>query len=301
MIQDLIKKAIDDGKLDAVSAAANLAQVGTMIGLYAAQASVAKATIKERNDRLRYFTENVSKWAGRALDAMNFELEVIGYDEKRMAEQNFLMIGNHMSYVDILVTSSVEPIVFVTSVDMGETAFLGQMAELGGSIFVERRNRSQIGRDLGVIADTLRSGFNVMIYPEGTSSDGQKLLPFKKSLFMSAVEAETDILPVCLKYVEIDGEPFGPENAHKVCWYGDMTFAPHFLQMLKLKRVKAELHFLEPIKVTKESTRHELAEKAYNAIHAAYFGGPNVAWSMPAAVVEGSELESETKEASGLS
>lgn len=254
---------------------ANVAQVGTMIGLYAGQASLGKMLIRgDRKTRLRFFTENVSKWAKRAIAAMNFEIEVIGLDPKLMAEKNFLLVGNHMSYIDILVTSSVLPSVFVTSVDMGETPLLGPLAEMGGSIFVERRHRGKIENDMGVMAQTLRDGFNVMIYPEGTSTNGQQILPFKKSLLMSAVQAGKDILPVCLKYVEIDGEPFGPANADKVCWYGDMTFAPHFLGVMGVKKAKVQLHFLEPIQVTPESTRHELADKTYAAISAAYFGRP---------------------------
>jgi 1-acyl-sn-glycerol-3-phosphate acyltransferase len=149
---------------------------------------------------------------------------------------------------------------------MGEAFFLGTMAELGGSIFVERRHRAKITEDTKVMADTLRDGFHVMIYPEGTSGDGQKILPFKKSLLISAVEGQRDILPVVTKYIEIDGEPFGPENCHKVCWYGDMGFAPHFMGVLGLKKVKVELHFLEPIQVTPQSSRHELAEKCRSAI-----------------------------------
>jgi 1-acyl-sn-glycerol-3-phosphate acyltransferase len=148
------------------------------------------------------------------------------------------------------------------------------LAELGGSIFVERRNRSQVDRDLSNMTQALRDGFNVMIYPEGTSTNGLKLLPFKKSLLMAAVEAERDIMPVVLKYVSIDGEPFGPNNCDKVCWYGKMSFVPHFIQLMGLKKIKVRVEFLPPIKVTKDSSRNELAEKCFNAIHTAYFGYP---------------------------
>lgn len=262
-------------KLALVRVASNIARIGGLVGMYAGQAAFGKATIHDREERMRFFTKNVQRYAKQALKVMNFEVEVIGYDEKRMRERNFLMICNHMSYVDILVTSMVQPAVFVTSVDMGEAFFLGTMAELGGSIFVERRHRGQIGRDIGVMSDALQAGHHVMIYPEGTSTDGQRLLPFKKSLLMAAVQAGRDLLPVCLKYVEIDGEPFGPHNADKVCWYGDMTFGPHFTGLMGLKSVKAELHFLEPIAVTPQSTRHELAEKTYDAINAVYTGTQN--------------------------
>lgn len=243
---------------------------GRLVAMYLAEAALGKTMIGDRIKRLEVFTRTASKYSKLALETMDFEVQVIGHDPDLMEEKNFLMVGNHMSYLDAMITASVQPSVFVTSVDMGEVFFLGTMAELGASIFIERRHRGQVDQDLSVMAEALRDGFNVMIYPEGTSTNGQDILPFKKSLLMSAVEAGRDLMPVCLKYVEIDGEPFGPQNADKVCWYGDMSFAPHLLGLMRLKSVKAELHFLDPIPVTRDSTRQELAEKAYQTIRAVY-------------------------------
>jgi 1-acyl-sn-glycerol-3-phosphate acyltransferase len=88
---------------------------------------------------------------------------------------------------------------------------------------------------------------------------------------MAAVEAGVDIMPIVLKYTHIDGQPFGPENADKVAWHGDMSFAPHLVELVKLKQVKCRLEFLPPIKVTPESTRNDLADKTYKAITDVYF------------------------------
>lgn len=269
-----------------------ITQTLSHVGAYAAGAAWGKVSIKDRNERLRFFTQNVSKWTSRTLPLMNFEVSVIGYDAKMMAERNFLLVGNHMSYLDIFVLSSVQPCVFVTSVDMGQTPFLGQMAEMGGSLFIERRHRGQIEKDIGAMAEVLKSGHHVVIYPEGTSGDGQQLLPFKKGLLTSAVVAGRDLLPICLKYTEIDGEPFGRHNADKVCWYGDMTFAPHFLQLFERKSIKAELHFLDPIKVTPESTRYELAEKSFNAINFVYSGEMVLGTQEPGASFAGEGVRS---------
>ena len=268
MIPDLLKdKAV---ALETARIAKNYGKIGSLVAAYMARAAWGKATIRNPDDRLTFFTENVTKYCRPALKAMNFDLKLVGYDAKMMAEKNFLIVCNHLSYVDVMAMATVQPTVFITSVDMGETFFLGTMAELGGSIFVERRNRSHIGRDMGVIADTLRKGHQVMIYPEGTSSDGQQILPFKKSLLMAAVEAGVDILPVVIKYTEVDGEPFSRDNADKIAWYGDMAFVPHMKGIMELHNVKAELRFLDPINVTKESSRHDLAEKAYKAMTESY-------------------------------
>lgn len=246
------------------------AHVAFLMAAYAAQATAGKLTIRDRDRRLQYFTKNVSKWCRRCLEVMRVEVKVFGYDEDLFRKNNFLLVGNHLSYVDILVLSSIKPAIYVTSVDLGETKFLGSMAEMGGSIFVERRSRAQIARDLRTMTDTLRSGHDVVIFPEGTSSDGSGVLPFKKSLLMSAVEARKSVMPIVFKYTEVDGERFNAQNASKICWYGDMTFGPHFAHILATKSLRAELHFLEPIPVTETTTRQQLADEAYARISAEY-------------------------------
>ena len=256
--------------IDGAGLVATGARVGAHIGAYALQASLGKLLIKDDIRRKRFFIENISRHSRRALDAMNIEVEAIGLEAKAKSGRNHLLVSNHLSYLDILCLSSVWPCMFVTSVDMGEVFFLGTMAELGGSLFIERRHRGQIGRDLNALSGALRQGFDVVIYPEGTSGNGETVLPFKKSLLMSAVEAGVDLQPLTIKYTEIDGEPFSEKNRDKVCWYGDMTFAPHFAGLLTMKSARVTIEFLEPIPVTPESSRHVLAHQAYGAIFANY-------------------------------
>lgn len=247
--------------------------VGGLISLYTGHAVVARMLIKDRKTRLQYFNKTVSAYAKRVLGLIHCEVSTPGFEPNIFKNENFLIVSNHMSYLDILITSSVLPSCFVTSVDMGETKFLGSLCELGGALFVERRHRGKIEEDTKNLAQTLKDGFNLVLYPEGTSTNGEKVMPFKKSLLMSAVRAQKNILPVCLKYLEVDGEPINLQNRDRVCWYGDIPFATHAANMMKTKSLKVELHFLEPIKVTPESSRHELAEKAYAAVSAAY-GNP---------------------------
>jgi 1-acyl-sn-glycerol-3-phosphate acyltransferase len=244
-----------------------------MIGAFAAHSIVGRAFIKGESARRRYYVNQTSRYCRAGLKVLGVETSLSGFDAARFARSNYLFVGNHMSYLDILIMSAALPSVFVTSVDMGEAPVLGDLAELGGSIFVERRNRSQVERDLSSMTNALREGFNVVIYPEGTSTDGQRILPFKKSLLMAAVQAGRDIQPFCLRYLEIDGQPFGPANHDKVCWYDSAGFAPHLMGLVGTKCVKAEICFLEPVAVTPESTRGELAEICYERISAAYFKG----------------------------
>jgi 1-acyl-sn-glycerol-3-phosphate acyltransferase len=116
----------------------------------------------------------------------------------------------------------------------------------------------------------LADGYNVVIYPEGTTSDGSAVMPFKKSLFNSALEAQRDIWPVCVKYLEYDEKPFSKHNQDKMCWYGEITFMQLLLSLLDSKSTKIELNFLTPIGVTAESQRREVAEQAYQSIAGCY-------------------------------
>jgi len=255
---------------ETLSLSKNILSLTALVAAYAGKASLGRFRLRDHNKRLCFYTKNVSTYCKKALEQFNVQVEVIGFQPELMREKNFLLVGNHLSYLDIMVLASVQPCVFVTSVDLGETAFLGQMAEMGGSLFVERRHRGTIGRDVGVMADTLRAGHNVVIYPEGTSSNGEKVLPFKRSLLASAMDAEVDVLPVVIKYTEIDGEPFAIKNRDRVCWYGDMGFVPHSLGLLAGIKIKAELHFLGPIKVTKDTDRHQLADLCHKVISDVY-------------------------------
>jgi 1-acyl-sn-glycerol-3-phosphate acyltransferase len=223
-------------------------------------------------DKRRYLIGQVHARAQGLLKDLKFEIKVFGLENIR-ENQNYLIVGNHMSYMDPFVLASAQPTLFVTSVDMRETAVLGQICQIAGCIFVERRNRTTIEKDINEMTEALKSGLNVTIYPEGRATDGRNVYAFKKSLLMSAVFAERDILPVVIKYTELDGRPFTFENSDEIAWHGDMTFGPHFMNLMKMKSVKAELHFLPTIAVTADSTRHELAAKAHTAIRDAYMTG----------------------------
>ena len=260
-----------------MNAIGKAAKMATLIAGYMSQATAGKALIRDADDRLRFFVENVSRWCQKALRIMDFEIECVGLDNLELDTKNYLFVSNHMSYLDVLIFSSKIPSVFVTSVDMGEVFFLGTLAEMGGSIFVERRSRQRVERDLSKMSETLKHGFNIVIFPEGTSTNGQKMLPFKKSLLMSAVESQRDIVPVAIKYMSIDGVPFSKANADTVCWYGDMTFADHLMGLWKHKSIKVQVQFLPAIStkqaVEGERIRTELAEKSWLAIQDAYFSG----------------------------
>jgi 1-acyl-sn-glycerol-3-phosphate acyltransferase len=246
-------------------------KVASWMGLYLAEASAIAWRERDENHRLSTLAANVSRYSRRGLRSLNIDVQVNGLTAEKLARKNYLMVSNHMSYLDILIMAAVRPSLFVTSVDMGEKFFIGKMIEMAGCIQVERRNRERVELDKSSIVRALKAGHNVVLYPEGTSTDGSQILPFKKSLLPAAAEAGVDILPVVLKYRDVNGEEFGPANRDKLCWYGSMSFLPHLLGVTSLKSVTAEIRFLDPVKVMQDSTRDELAAKSFSAISTAYF------------------------------
>ncbi len=228
--------------------------------------------IKDRNLWRRKAVLFVALQSRRLLRWIRFDIQ---YKQSRpdlfANGKKYFMVCNHMSYMDIVFLSAGEPTVFVTSVEMRETPFLGQCAEFGGSYFVERRDRKKIIHEVKDLADLMKNGFHVFVFPEATSNHGLSILPFKKSMFRAAVEAGADILPICLRYEEIDGEPFNESNHDRLCWYGKMSFLPHFLKMMKLRSVKASIEYLEPISSREFPDRAVLADKAYEQITKVYF------------------------------
>lgn len=189
---------------------------------------------------------------------------------ERNDKQGRLMVCNHMSYLDILAISSVCPSVFISSVEMEKTFFLGFLARIGGTFFVERRNVRNIKGELDGITEIISQGFNVVLFPEGTSTDGSKILPFRSSFLAGASGAGVEVVPVCLKYSKVDGKEFSPENCDLVCWYGDMSFAPHFGRFIGVRRTEADISFMSGLN-SLEHDRKYITRRAQELIESVYF------------------------------
>lgn len=189
-------------------------------------------------------------------------------------DKNYLILSNHLSYLDIFILFSEFPASFIASIDeVREMFLLGRVTELSGGYFVERRNRSTLRADIEAIAGILRLGINVVLFPEGTTSTGEGVLPFKTPLVSAAEKAGVEVLPVCIRYTKIDGEDIGPDNRDLVYFHGDMEFFSHVGKLLNVKRIDVEVLVLEPLSASSAGSRKDLSEEIYNAISAAYAGG----------------------------
>jgi lyso-ornithine lipid O-acyltransferase len=181
-----------------------------------------------------------------------------------------LFIANHSSYIDIEVFSTLMPISFVAKSEVRSWPFFGTLARLQRTVFVDRRPRSTADqRD--DIARRLAAGDNLMLFPEGTSNDGNRTLPFYSALFSVAERRLRDgqplpVQPVSIAYAELNGFPVGRSLRPLLAWYGDMELAPHLWCFAGLGRVKVIVEFHPTVDIDRLGSRKALAEHCRRAI-----------------------------------
>lgn len=182
-----------------------------------------------------------------------------------------LFVANHMSYLDVACMMAVAPAIFVTSREIEEKPFLGHVTRAAGCLFVERRYKTAVLRDIEQLSGVLNEGYNIGLFPEGSTSDGAQFLPWKRTLMEAAMRSRSKVIPMCLRYETIDGQPFGPSNRDSVAWYGDMTFFPHLMAVLRTGYIDATLTVLPPLTFRDHKCRKRLTEDARQAVEALYF------------------------------
>jgi lyso-ornithine lipid O-acyltransferase len=148
-----------------------------------------------------------------------------------------LIVSNHLSYLDILFFSSLMPCIFVSKSEVIAWPLFGVLARCGGTIFVERGRGAVIESVAAQMAAALRAGIPVVLFPEGTSTDGKSVLSFFPSLFEAAVRDSSPVLPSAIFYKTVDG------RESDLCYYGDDTFLPHLLSVLGCRDMSATIAF----------------------------------------------------------
>lgn len=217
--------------------------------------------------RKKKFTQTVSFYARLVLWYSNIKLTTINQPAR---DQHYLLVGNHLGLIDVLLIAVAWPSLFITSVEMKNTPLLGTLCEMGGCLFVERRNRAKMKLEIGQIRKTLQEGFNVVLYPEGTSTNGERVIPFKKSLMTAAAGTGVPILPMVLNYTRVNGEPMSAKWRDYVFWYGDIPFIEALWKMMSLKELRAEIEFLQPIVCHSDEEKHAVAARAQAQIEEKY-------------------------------
>jgi 1-acyl-sn-glycerol-3-phosphate acyltransferase len=165
----------------------------------------------------------------------------------------FFLVCNHLGYVDILALASCLPSVFVAKAELARWPVLGHLARAMNTVFVDRTRATDLLRVLGAMDEVVATGGGMTFFPEGTSSSGEKVLPFRSSLFEAPARRRSPVFCVGLRY---QTRPSEPDPAEAVCWWGDMTFVPHLWKLLQLEGFDGWLQFGGPVQ---ESDRKALA------------------------------------------
>lgn len=205
------------------------------------------------------------RWSCRIL---GFRLKVKG---DILPKQPALFVANHTSYLDIEILGALIDGCFIAKNEVAGWPLFGQLAKLQRTVFVDRRARSTaVQRD--AIRARLDRGDRLILFPEGTSGDGNRLLPFKSALFSVADYVGSDgplvVQPVSVAYVRLDGIPLGRFYRPFFAWYGDMEMAPHLWALLGLGTVGVEVTFHPPVTLAELGSRKMLAEHCHRVISA---------------------------------
>lgn len=180
-----------------------------------------------------------------------------------------LFVSNHVSYIDILVLAAHCEAFFISKDDVREWPGIGKLANLRETIYINR----EAVREAGDLCKLLRGALlkhDLLLFPEGTTSDGLGVLDFKTSLFcmvMQGREQDIDVQPVSICYArDKTGNTLDGDRTEEYGWYGDAELAPHLLQVLKSPGVTVELKFLEPIPAGSHANRKQVAAIAHEQI-----------------------------------
>jgi 1-acyl-sn-glycerol-3-phosphate acyltransferase len=180
-------------------------------------------------------------WRGICF-VIGMRIRVVG---DRHAGPRTLFLSNHSSWLDIAVLGATLEAAFVSKAEVGAWPLIGTVARLGRTVFVSRARR-RTGNEAKEMRDRLAQGDSLILFPEGTSSDGTRILPFRSS-FLAVAEAAATIRPVSVVYDRLGGLPACRRDRPLFAWYGDMSIAPHVWRLCRHAGLRATILLHEPL------------------------------------------------------
>jgi len=220
--------------------------------------------LKLRSPAARTFPNRYHKFVA-ALFGMH--IRIVG---KPVTGEGVLMVANHTSWADIVIFSAATPLSFIAKAEVARWPLFGSLARLQRSVFVERQRRSATGETRDAIRDRLLAGDTLLLFPEGTSHDGNTVLPFKSALLGAAEArlangAHVKVQPVSVAFTGLHGLPMGRENRPLFAWYGDMEMMPHLWEALLAGPLDVVVQFHEPLSLDRMD-RKTLAARAQEIV-----------------------------------
>ena len=178
-----------------------------------------------------------------------------------------LFVSNHVSWLDIVAIGSIQPVAFVAKSEVRKWPLVGVTAAMQRTVFVDRQRRHQTGDAVSQMVERLAGGTPVVLFAEGTSSDGNRVLPFRSAL-LGAVEMAAKhggvpgltIQPMAIAYTATQGIPMGRQRRPLAAWYGDLDFMPHIRSLIARTALDAVVSFGEPAAADSGLTRKEMTQ-----------------------------------------
>jgi 1-acyl-sn-glycerol-3-phosphate acyltransferase len=214
-------------------------------------------------------------WARTSCRLLGIRVHAVGQAPKRP----FILVGNHLSYLDIVVYWCFVRAQFLSKAEVAKWPVMGTLARGAGTLFVDRLRHTDLARVRREAVEVLAQGHGLIFFPEGTSSPGAEVMPFKASLFQIALDAELPVHTVSIRY---QADAAAAPTFESVCWWGEMEFLPHFWNLLKIRRVDASLKFdSHPVQAPDRKCLASLAQQAVADSFEAIPDAPSMAWAGP--------------------
>lgn len=214
---------------------------------------------------LKLFSAETGKWRNYWLNLwgiavcriMAIRVHVVG----KIPKPPFFLVSNHLSYADIMVYHKVLDTTFVAKAEIKNWPVIGSMAKTLGVIFIDRRRKSDVARVNNLVANQITSHKGVVLFPEGTTSSGEKILPFKPSILEHPAKSN---MPVHYAYIDYVAGPKDEDAINSVCWWGDSTFGSHFFKFAGNRSTDAYIYFGD--QPVKRNDRKELAAELHQRV-----------------------------------
>jgi len=187
----------------------------------------------------------------------------------RPAEGPVLIVSNHQSWLDIPSLSTLAPLSFISKSEVSSWPFFGTLARLQRTVFIERADRRGVDRQNSKITDRLSTQDRLVLFAEGTSSDGNRVLPFKTALFASAQALKGEepwVQAASIAYTRVHGIPMGRQFRPYAAWYGDMNLLSHLWAVVRLGPLDCAIHLHTPVQLSDFSGRKALAAHIHDEI-----------------------------------
>lgn len=245
------------------------------------------------------------RWHRHVLNLTGMELSVYG---KPVLDRPTLMVSNHASYLDIVVLGALLPCSFVSKAEVRHWPIFGFLAVLQRTVFIER-DRRRAAEHSAQMRQRLSKGGCLVVFPEGTSTDGTRVLPFKSTLFQAASlelpeTGQIEVQPISIAYSRLDGMPMGRAFRSFYTWYGDMGLAPHLMHWLGIGSLGIDVVFHPPVRMKDLGNRKALAAYAHQTIsdglERALKGNPSPGAFVPGAFVPGASVPGASVPGAGI-